>query len=240
MPELNDDRFEQVARIGTITRFRETLKGHAFTFVANQELEPIPSSSIQGMAEDLDVDADSWEFSRTHWAVKNVDIFKVLLERQVQERRGGSGNFRSSGAVQFPVDTPRDPTLVSVMMPFSSDLDIVYEAIEASVADAGLHCVRADDIWENDHVMEDVLALLWRSQIVVADLTGRNANVFYEVGLAHALPRKTVLLTQKRDDIPFDLQSIRYLRYGLGTEQRADLRGQLRSRLATMIGQSID
>jgi hypothetical protein len=124
------------------------------------------------------------------------------------------------------------------MMPFAPEFDVVYESIKSAAEDAGLDCNRAADIWEHDHIMGDVLSLLWRSQIVVADLTGRNPNVFYEAGLAHALPRKTVLLTQESSDIPFDLQSIRYLKYGVGTPQRAILRTQLAERLGTLMNQS--
>lgn len=238
MPELGDTGFEQVARVGTITRFRQKANGHQFTFTPNPNLEPIASSTVQTLADKLGV--DTWEFNRTHLAVKDVDLFEVLLEHQTQLHRGGSGNFQASGAVQFPVDTPRDSTLVAVMMPFSPGFDVVYETIEAAVSDAGLQCIRADNIWDHDHVMGDVISLLWRAQIVVADLTGRNTNVFYETGLAHALPRRTVLLTQERTDIPFDLQSIRYLQYGLGTGDRATLRKQLSERLSTLISQSND
>lgn len=120
------------------------------------------------------------------------------------------------------------------MMPFSPDFDVVYETIERAVSDAGLVCARVDDIWENHQVMDDVLSLLWRSKIVVADLTGKNANVFYETGLAHALPRPTVLLTQDPDDVPFDLRAIRYLRYGIGRDGRAKLRRDLTARLTTL------
>jgi len=62
------------------------------------------------------------------------------------------------------------------MMPFSPTLDSIYETIESVVSDVGLTCARADGIWIHDHVMDDVLSLLWRSQIVVADLTGRNTT----------------------------------------------------------------
>lgn len=238
MPEVKDSTVEQVARVGTIARLHEFAKGHAFTSVANPDLQPIASSTIQELAGRLGIDSERWEFTRTHWAVKDVDLFEVLFEHQTRLHREGSGNLRGSGAVQFPVDTPRDPTLVAVMMPFSPEFDIIYETIAAAVTDVGLHCKRVDDIWDRDHVMDDVLSLLWRSQIVVADLTGRNANVFYETGLAHALPRSTILLTQQPTDMPFDLQSIRYLSYGVGTEQRAALRKKLSERLTTLIGQS--
>lgn len=234
MPEIGDDRFEQVARVGTITSLRPSGSDHRFTFVPNTNLDPISSSAIQEMATKLDVRPGSWEFSRTHWAVKDVDLFQILLEHEAQTTRGADPAPRTVGAVQFPVDMPREPSLVAVMMPFTTEFDVVYETIEMGVRDAGLHCARADNIWEHDHVMGDVLSLLWRSGIVVADLTGKNANVFYEAGLAHALPRPTVLVTQRSEDVPFDLQSIRYLRYGLGTGERAELRKKLSDRLRTL------
>jgi len=124
------------------------------------------------------------------------------------------------------------------MMPFAPAFDVVYETIEAAVSDAGLVCVRADDIWQHHQVMGDILSILWKSQIVIADLSEKNANVFYEAGLAHALPRSTVLLTQNPADVPFDLQAIRYLRYGLGTSERVALRKQLAERLKTIVSQS--
>lgn len=246
MPEIGDDRFEQIARVGTITSIRPSGGDVRFTFVPNSNLEPIPLSAIEEMAPSLDVRRGSWEFSRTHWAVKDVDLFQVLLEHgqrtagpadsgpRPETARAANSGPRPVGAVQFPVDLPRELSLVAVMMPFSTEFDVVYETIEMAVQDAGLHCARADNIWEHDHVMGDVLSLLWRSGIVIADLTGKNANVFYEAGLAHALPRPTVLLTQRSEDVPFDLQSIRYLRYGLGTSERAELRKKLSDRLANL------
>ena len=171
--------------------------------------------------------------------MKDADLFAVLLEHQLQKTRETPGNFAASGAVQFPVDTARDPSLVAVMMPFDKGFDIVYETIAGAAKDAGLESIRADDMWEHDHVMGDVLSLIWRSAIVVADLSGKNTNVFYETGLAHALPRRTVLLTQNTTDVPFDLQSLRYLHYGLGTADRAVLRTQLAERLATLASQPL-
>lgn len=88
--------------------------------------------------------------------------------------------------------------------------------------------------------MGDVLSTFWEVEIVIADLTGRNPNVFYEVGLAHALLRKTVLLTQNADDVPFDLQPIRYLMYGVGSSERQKLRDDLSKRLRTLIQQELD
>lgn len=235
MPETGDPSSEQVARFGRIVALKPSAKGHRFAFVPNPALGQLSTGDIVRLAPKLDI--DDWEFHRTHLAVKDVDLFEVLLEHRLLQTRQSPGNFSASGAVQFPVDAPRDPSLVAVMMPFSNTFDIVYETIEQAAADAGLRCARADDIWDHDHVMDDILSLIWRANIVVSDLTGKNTNVFYETGLAHSLPRRTVLLTQSPDDVPFDLRSIRYLLYGVGKSERAALRTQLADRLKTLARQ---
>jgi hypothetical protein len=237
MPEVGDDRHEQVARVGNVVAMKASGKGYRFTFVPNPALGQFTLTTIQDLAQKLGL--GQWELQRTHWAVKDVDLFEVLFQHQLEQSRLSPGNFNASGTVQFPVDVPRDPSLVAVMMPFSTNFDIVYETIEKAATDAGLKCSRADDIWEHDHVMGDVLSLIWRANIVVADLTGKNTNVFYETGLAHSLPRRTVLLTQEPSDVPFDLRSIRYLLYGLGTAERAALRKQLAERLTKLASQPL-
>lgn len=232
MPEVDDDRFEQVARIASAVGIKRDGRDHRFRLIPDPRFPPVPLTTIQELAGELGI--GGFELRRTHWAVKNVDLFEVLLAHQIRSTHRASGDFGPGPAIQFPVESPRDPGLVGVMMPFAPAFDVVYETIEAAVADVGLRCVRADDIWQHQHVMGDIVSILWRSEIVIADLTAKNANVFYEAGLAHALPRATILLTQDSNDVPFDLQSIRYLRYGLGTEERGVLRRQLAERLRTL------
>lgn len=235
MPEIQDESTGKFARIGTVTKAHQTRWGQAYTFEPNQHLDPIPAEIIQNLADKLEVSPERWgEFSRTHWSIKAVDLFQVLFEQQSRQLRADSGTARSSGVIQFPVESARDPHLVAIMMPFAKEFDVVHETIQQAAFDANLASTRVDDIWENDHVMADVLSILWKAEIVVADLSGRNPNVFYELGLAHALPRKTVLLTQSAADVPFDLQTIRYLEYGVGTIDRQMLRERLSQRLTTL------
>lgn len=234
MPEIGDDSSEQMATIGRVTSLRAMGRTHRFAFEANPKIDRIPTETIQALAYQLNIDPDGWEFKRTHWAVKQADLFEVLLESASSASKSSARAYSSSAAVQFPVDTPLDPKLVAVMMPFDPSFDVVYETIERAVQDVGMECIRVDNIWEHDHVMGDVLSLLWRARVVVADLTGRNPNVFYETGLAHALPRRTILITQNADDVPFDLRSIRYLSYGLSSAARKALQAQLSERLMTL------
>jgi hypothetical protein len=60
-----------------------------------------------------------------------------------------------------------------------------------------------DEVWEN----------IRKSRVVLADLTGRNANVFYETGIAHALGKEVILMARELEDVPFDLRHLRCILY---------------------------
>ena len=136
-------------------------------------------------------------------------------------------------------DEPIDEKLVAVMMPFDVAFNPVYQALQTAICEAGMICSRADDIWENDHVVQDVALLLSKAAIIVCDLSGRNANVFYETGIAHTLGREVVLITQSPTDIPFDVASIRHIRYLPNGEGLSKLGVDLKRRLETLKARTI-
>lgn len=129
-----------------------------------------------------------------------------------------------------------NPTLVSVMMPFQSDLSEVYKTIQAAAHELGLSCRRADDIWDHSIVIQDVFSLIFQSQVVICDFTGKNPNVFYEAGIAHTLGKHVIPITQSAQDIPFDLQHHRYAKYLNNAEGLEKLKEDLVSRLSTLTG----
>ena len=97
-----------------------------------------------------------------------------------------------------------------------------------------MRCLRADDIWREHAIMDEVVKLIAEARVVVADVTGRNANVFYELGIAHSLNKDVVMVTQANDDIPFDVRHLRYLHYYPNGEGLADLQNRLSERLSTL------
>lgn len=103
-----------------------------------------------------------------------------------------------------------------IVMPFSIEaLNIVYEDYVKPVLEdeCGLVCERGDDVFGSNVIMDDILTSIKNSDLIVADLTGKNANVFYEVGICHALGKRVLLLAQSMDDVPFDLRHRRVLLY---------------------------
>lgn len=212
----------QIARLGTIRAVREQGRNYVIDYSFDPITPGIPNRVLVEHAVDLEI--DQWEFGRTHWALKNVDVCRILL-RYTPHRRIGPRVFR------IPDQENIERDLVSVMMPFDARHRAVYESLQALCEDIGRRCTRADDVWENDVVMEDVVSLIDRSQVVIADCTGRNPNVFYEIGIAHTLGRNVILITQAEADVPFDLRHHRFVQYLNNAEGRVALCNALRQRI---------
>ena len=103
---------------------------------------------------------------------------------------------------------------ILVLMPFAEGMKPVYEDhMKAVAAKLGMSIARADDFFTSERIMDEVWTALINTKILVADCTGRNPNVFYEIGLAHAIGKPTVLITQNGNDVPFDLRHRRYIEY---------------------------
>jgi hypothetical protein len=107
-----------------------------------------------------------------------------------------------------------DPQLCFVLMPFDKEFQPLYDDhIKPTVIRAGLRCERADDIQGTTLITWDIWERVNRARFLLAELTGQNANVFYELGLAHALSKDVILVTQSMDFVPFDLKAIRCIVY---------------------------
>jgi len=225
MPEVQNIGGEPaLARVGRITSLRRVGRNYEFAFAQHTQVPAIPLARVVQLGDQLGVESE-WEWNRTHWAVKDADLFEIAHEL--------AGSARLEPRVfAFPTDQVREPDLVAVMMPFAG-FDPVYEAIKSAAVDAGFRCLRADDIWEHEQILDDVISLIWRAQLIISDFTGRNSNVFYETGIAHALGRTVVPITQTMSDVPFDLQAIRAQLYLPNGEGLADLRTKLAVKLGS-------
>jgi hypothetical protein len=102
-----------------------------------------------------------------------------------------------------------------VMQPFATPYGDYYETIfKPAIEKTGLQPVRADaEIFGTGKIIDQVWRGINAAKVLVAELTTRNANVFYELGLAHALHKPVVLISSNEPDVPFDLQHIRVIYY---------------------------
>lgn len=100
------------------------------------------------------------------------------------------------------------------IMPFGGWFDRYYTDIYCpAIEKAGLVPRRADDLYRPSAIVHDIWRLTRNCRIVLADLTGKNPNVFYELGLAHAIAKPAILVTESIGDVPFDLRALRVIEY---------------------------
>lgn len=223
---MEEGTSNELAYVGTINRLRKSGSNYQLDYQYDPTIPPIPNVDILKLSDDLGI--EEFEFTRTHWAIKSTNFYEALYRLKV-------GAAVRPRVFNLP-DAPIEKDLVSVMMPFAAEFSTVYDAIGAACTEVSCRCERADDIWLNDAIIEDVVHLIATSNVVVADLTGRNANVFYEVGVAHTLGKDVILIAQSNDDVPFDLRHLRYIHYLNNNEGREKLSSKLAKRLQKLIG----
>lgn len=114
---------------------------------------------------------------------------------------------------ELPVTRPR--AFAFVLMPFGPAFEDVYKVgIKAACQQAGLYCERLDEQIFDESMLQRIYNQIHKADIIVADMSTRNPNVFYEVGYAHALGKRVVLVTDNAGDIPFDLKHYFHIEYG--------------------------
>jgi nucleoside 2-deoxyribosyltransferase-like protein len=104
---------------------------------------------------------------------------------------------------------------VFVVMPFSAEWDEHYaHGIKPACEAAGADCERVDKQLFKKTILEQIYAEIARADVVVAEMSGRNANVFYEAGYAHGIRKPVVFMTTDGDDIPHDLTQYKHIVHG--------------------------
>ncbi len=216
---------ERPARVGNVRRVRIRQREVQIEYQFRDDLPEIPHETIEALKWQLDI--EDFEFYRTHWAVKDVDLLEALGEGGVdvgqvaREPENEEEVADLPRAVAIPVqpkvfrvpDDPIDPTLVAVMGPFDASFDAMFAAVERAAADVGLHSLNARQVWDAEELIQDIFALIYRSRMVVCDFSGQNANVFYEAGIAHTMGKVVIPIAQAIGDLPFDLRHHRALIY---------------------------
>lgn len=146
--------------------------------------------------------ASGWGGSRTRWIVCEGDPYRLL-----------AGVAAGGPAIEKTIVNERQ---IAVMMPFANDasIDPVYQAMEEGARKADFRCVRVDQLMAPADITDDIRKLIVESRAVIADLSGMNLNVMYELGFAHGNGKKVVLVSSDSlSELPFDIRSHRVLSY---------------------------
>lgn len=122
-----------------------------------------------------------------------------------------------------------------VLMPFGEWFDRYYKDIYVpAIKEAGFEPLRADSLFNSGSVIEQIWQQIRKAKVLLADLTGKNPNVFYELGLAHAARKPVVFVSGNIEDVPFDVRHLRVVTFdvrepGWSDRLRRDITAYLKS-----------
>jgi protein-tyrosine-phosphatase len=128
-----------------------------------------------------------------------------------------------------------------VLMPFGEKWSdrIWTKHVRTVITGCGMKAIRADEVY-GPHILADIWKGIAESRVIIADITGRNPNVMYELGVAHALNKDVIILAQTTEDIPFDIKQHRCLIYQDNSDGYDKLRKQLPLYLKEVLGGLMD
>jgi len=110
-----------------------------------------------------------------------------------------------------------------VLMPHDDEFRGIFDyAIRPAMEANGLKVIKAEDIYEPGPILAQVWQAILSSEVIFADMSGKNPNVIYELGLCYGIQRCPILLVRNEEELPFNLRSLRYIEYentSAGTEK---------------------
>jgi hypothetical protein len=136
-----------------------------------------------------------------------------------------------------PKDRPIRRASCFIVMPFSQEWSAdVHRILAGACEAAGVRAVRGDDLFSPTDILEDTWQSINAADFVIADITGRNPNVLYELGIAHTLAKPVLILSKEAADIPIDLATRRVILYGQkGEAWREDLERKIQEAIAKVV-----
>jgi hypothetical protein len=169
--------------------------------------------------------------------VDEVPVIQHLLSQPLEGRQVGliaAGN-QSVSFSDFSVKSGRPRAFV--VMQFAEPYDTFYrEVIQNQAEAAGFDVLRIDEKAGPGVIFQDIQKEIEQAEVVIAEITPANPNVFYELGYAHALGKPTILLAQRNAALPFDIRSFRVVFYNDTIGGKAEVERNLRRHLDAITG----
>jgi hypothetical protein len=181
-------------------------------------------------------DQQTGELRRPVGDITETDLFSKIRVAfgGMSLREAAMLSSHSNGMAVAPVfgrpSAPDKKTHVFVLMPFKAKLGGLYtNHIKRMGEELGLTIRRADDVFSPRPFVEVVWEGICNADLVLADCTEKNANVFYEIGMAHTVGKTVVLITRSEKDIPSDIKHLNYISYVYDPEGVDDLIQKVRT-----------
>lgn len=124
-------------------------------------------------------------------------------------------------------DLSIDKKMVFLLTPFSNEATKTYVLIKNICSECGLNLYRGDEEFSHEDILTNIVKYIVKARIIVANIDGKNPNVFYELGIAHTLGKPTILVSKAIENAPFDIQQNRIVLYKNDDELKIKLSKEL-------------
>ena len=170
-------------------------------------------------------------------AVDRIKVLDHVLEGQVSREQLGL-YAQGKGPVRFSSVNVSSPAYSAfVVMQFTEQFNELFDEVILPVCESlEITANRASDIYRPGAILQDIHQQLDESYVVIAEITTRNANVFYELGYSHALRKPVILLAERGTDLPFDVSGYRVIFYDNTIGGKSAVEADLRRYLTNIIG----
>ena len=224
--------------------WEELCARYAYADPAQLKINTNTFALLKKLFEMRDLGLISFEDKETGDGKKPVGVIKETgLSATIRDAFGGMNldeaamiSRHSKGMAVAPIfgrpqPLPADQQIdIFVLMPFKAKLEKIYvNHIKKLAEELGVRMLRADEIFSPKPFMEKVWDGICAAQLILADCTEKNPNVFYEIGMAHTVGKKVVLITRSDKDIPADIKHFDYIPYIYDPEGVETLMEKLRT-----------
>ena len=223
--------------------FSVGLGGYEYAYVLDEYLPTMgwKALSTAGNIENVAPDSEFQIETKIYGQKVRLTVEGIrVLEHNLPRPLGGDqvGLFAwGPGPVEF-----KAPQVVAsrpeafVIMQFGEHYDALFKDVIKPIAhEMGLKAYRADDVYKPGIILQDIIRGIVEAEIVIAEITPSNPNVFYELGYAHALGKTTILLAERGKELPFDISSYRCIFYNNTIRGKNDVEKHLRKHLSSIL-----
>ena len=178
------------------------------------------------------------EGQRITLKVDGIRVLNHVLSEPLEREQVGLFALGNEPVSFGPVEISAQALSAFVVMQFTSPFNELYEdVIQPVCADLGIEAYRASDIYRPGVILQDIIQGLAESNVIIAEITPANPNVFYELGYSHALNKPVILLAARDTELPFDVGGYRVIFCEDAIRGKSSLETELRRHLSNIFGE---
>lgn len=242
-PKTNSARVVFGYNSSTRGYFSAGIHGYGFAYVLDEFIESRGWKALSAAGSDENTQPDD-RFNiltqiQGQRVVLSINDIKVITHSLPHPLEGDQVGLFAWGPGPVEFDNVTVTSLkpkAFVVMQFGEPYDSLYsEVIKPVVQNCGLEIYRVDEVYRPGIILQDIITGIIEAEVVIAEITPPNPNVFYELGYAHAMDKPTVLLAERGKELPFDIKSYRCIFYDNTIRGKRNVESDLHRHLTNIL-----